>query len=438
MLPEITVNKLIERFKELDLESNALKEADSKTLKEQETQSIGGEDHFKKPFTKKDVNFVLLNIPSGKPSRKKPNERVRQSSQKGDTCYYYALKVCAMLDPNYLKLQSEKNRKLASRFRKKITDSHIEKTESIKIIKTVLLIQFNDEDFNFMMQSKNKETVIQHFMEFMESPLFHSTQSEDDRESFKEIIDEFIKSNSFSMLDFLNARKSATEMAAAIEFLQLLGLDPEQEILKYHNNITEEYSKMNIRAPNHKKMSSPKELNEHLTLAGKKGIYMKVVELHMTQIFNLKESPWKPINGIELLYNLIKNSGKPMIIGGYFGVIFYSDINKAKKTIGPIEHYHVFGFAKGTHLGISKIYEYDINAHAIAVIGIEMTPESNTTKGYVYFLDPNDESIANKPRVVYKLSYEQFCKYCIPNTVKEMNSEDANTRIRKKSSFGYI
>ncbi|MEC7838649.1 MAG: hypothetical protein VX777_01265 [Chlamydiota bacterium] len=146
-----------------------------------------------------------------------------------------------------------------------------------------------------------------------------------------------------------------------------------------------------------------------------------IVDL-MTKLFNLTPFNWSPNDTIDDLIQELKEKG-PAVFYGQLGAEFYKEAPfklKSKKTIG--EH-AVYGWRPGQQISNPSA------GHVVLAIGAEKIKD----KGYVYYIDPNEESDPKYPqkKKVYISSYKGFCE----KSVTSIGSEKSQCFDRK---FAYL
>ena len=116
------------------------------------------------------------------------------------------------------------------------------------------------------------------------------------------------------------------------------------------------------------------------------------------KMYGLEISSWRPVHPIESLIQELKQHG-PLFVQGCFGSEYYSV--PPRKLEKVLEGREVYGWLK------SDLKESSfVNDHAILIVGAEKIE----TRGFVYFIDPNDESDPQdiKKQKIYVMSYERL------------------------------
>jgi len=347
-------------------------------------------------FVVNQANNVLLNLPSGKPNTKAPQpKRVLQPIQKGwSCCTYYAMKINVMQKEGYLIRQKEPDRKQASLYRKALTQRDA--------------ILHNIQQYILLLKEEKKHN------NFLKNPGYYIKASiENYQEEGKKATSSMNQAIYSGLIDFLNIYsknlsqdifsfhktyqenfKSQKWQQAATDFLKSLNIDIEisgKELLASISVLTKQAALINP------KLSQVFESNSKSSL----WVLRQLVNQQLHQVFDLKPVTWSPANKIEDLITSLK-TGKAMIVSGFYGQLCYS---KPSMVVLKLDTYQVKGWPKGSHRGTTACMQSLGQGHTIAVIGAEKDDQ----KEYVYYIDPGDSSDPSQARIVYKMSYEQFC-----------------------------
>lgn len=366
-------------------------------------------------FIKNTEKFILLNVPVGKPNRNpksaKSLPRVIQPAQKGPFCYYYALKINAMMKDDYLKRQAEAERKIASEYRKGMTKIYVETEFLIPMLHAFLNSHYGSD-----LRSTNKEVVVKTLRECTPlagidpdscSPLMVKCLSNGkDQEAFRQFVDDFANAQSADLLKFVEERHLRNRIGEGLTFLRRLNLDPIEECQKIEN-----YRKKQI--PTIPSESNLEENFEKIKLDNKERIVIAAVEHKLSEIFGLKSTTWKPDDNIDVLFKLISDKREPMVFSGYYGPSYYT----GKEGLSKKEnHYDVYECRESTR--VPFITSDNSICHCVNIIGVEK--DSNVSGlGWVYYIDPEEESSPfgkKSTRKISRMDYKTFCTYAIDDT----------------------
>jgi len=391
-------------------------------------------------FVQNSDTFVLLHVPPGKPNRKDNGKtRVVQKQQKWGTCWYYALKVGAIIRPDYIERQKATDRKWVSAYRKAMTKLFM----SLDYIEQELAFLHNNPAQNLIDSRKkhgipptksvetatkevemlkkastifgaDKKQAKEFFDEYVASrdSLFQKV-SPTVRENFKAIFIPFMQEYFMSpcphITAFRNAYFNIEQMNIQSAFIQQCGLDPEKACQQagrdlFHQFVTAGLKESKEAMPFKHLAVHTSQMEPQVQFKLHKYAASKLVE----KAYNLKPLAWHPeTSTLDDFIKELKN-GRAIRVGGFYGHAHYNKPpNPFKKPeIAPI--YDVFGFPPGSHLKQEEILESE---HAISVIGAEKKP-GTTNEGWIYYIDPNIESAPNQKRKIFVMSYKQFCLQC--------------------------
>ncbi|MHB1949570.1 MAG: hypothetical protein ACYCQI_15835 [Gammaproteobacteria bacterium] len=354
----------------------------------------------------KSEDLILFDIPSGKkyPTAKEP---VTQEAQKGNTCWYYIFNYLrprigkiAELENKLDEKEADKDELIHARKVEKIISTHRKKTylldvhlqhgfELSKYCNTreraaKELKEFN-QDYDALMKAKNNPALYAKLPERIKKLNLVSLIIN------IEILERFLAQSQDATLnrfavrifneDFVNACK---------ETISKLGFDPEKELRRQRELITNQPFKVVISEGQDQKM-----------------LFNMVVHRLAAESYHLKSSAWIPKNGFQALRDALAKEG-PLAIGAHLGIPFYIDDPKPGGNVGK---YQTFFWPKGSQKSIH------IQGHYILLVGAEqVTTKAGATQDTVLFIDPYDQSIAGEPRKVYRVSFKTLCEN-ISNTL---------------------
>lgn len=404
-----------------------------------------------KRYLKNSDDFVLLNILAGKPNRKRELEidplYVRQPQQKMGSCIYHSFKIAALSDQDYLIKQQTAARKAASQFRKSMTLANY--IRQIFIFFFPIINQktpvVQDENTSNKSKASNtsevfKRSFITNFRMIIkmlqeEGELFQlvnmkeEKSTKDDYEILAGLLSAFVdKYESSKELDpeiFSTQEYFRERISGCLTFLRALNLDPVKACMEGAKMLNEQLTK---------ELYVVKEEFAGMQLEEKLWILNVTAEFHLARVFDLAPNKhWSPLDEINVLLKALKQNPKPFIIGGGFGKLHY---NKKEIEVTSIDHYAVYGFPKDSHKG-----SLQTSTHCVAMIGVEINRKGNMPSGWVYYVDPLDSSDPNhsdskkRQRKIFKISYEQFCKWALDNSNR--NEGDHPVKPSKNLKYGY-
>lgn len=382
---------------------------DTKTL----TEAAITANNDRELFVSNDDECVLLRIRPGKPNRKAAEpKRVTAPAQKGPSCFYYAMKVSAFLEEDYLKRQNEPDRKAASKYRKRW--SALNYYQELKEWLVNFIVSDKADALSFMLASASKLdkktqviTIARLMLQMGSKTTGEGAPTPLFIEQATAFINRFEKSKEKDILEFLKIAMKQDQVKAGISFLSDLGLNVNEECLAHAAKLNAKWAlftrdSVYYEGDNIYTMS----LSNQLSLVHKTALKF------LYKIFDLKPIDWSPLDNIDVLFNLIKVQKTPIEFGGFYGILSY---NKPRVKVDEnFEDYRIEGWPKGSHKGKDLAQETAFEGtHAISVIGVKKNKGAGKGQGHVYFLDPRIASEPNAPRIVLKMSYEQFCEYCM-------------------------
>lgn len=342
-------------------------------------------------------NQIIWDMPYGKPDRKNSIEgkeeqkRIARQSQKGDTCWWYAIQDLRNSCPK--DISEREMEKKFSIFRKKMTISG-------EIKKNLNNFLYNFEcgvKIGLFYDKETSHRFIESFISGIEdkniagniekriTEFFKTNEMSITNDNFKKFINKF---ELYIESDFFKNNRSVT-----CEFSEKKLLVSSSDVVKRLTCISESLQEvpMQFRA---------EIVNQQFLDGGDK----KVASLFKADIVHrfilcsgLKKSTWTPSKGIELMILDLKKYGV-MIAAGKLGAPFYTE--KPFKLSSKIGEKEVWGWSPNSY------NEKAEDAHMVVVIGAGKVEKEE----HVYFVDPNDPSDPLNPmlRKIYKMSYKRF------------------------------
>lgn len=301
---------------------------------------------------------ILYALLSGKPN---PNEecilgedkrnRVFQSAQKGNTCFWYVFQFMHLRIGKKCCQELESTRHyhaLSSEWRKGLT--HHEENFPIR------MKQFETEA-PFLKQvgkKKAKKFLLQNENPFCIPKIFFNNYV-----SFGVYAKSFLEQNTHTNLyDFLYAKRLKERIKICKNFLE-----------KTHDL----------------KQIVSQKVWKTLSLEQKAMNLFLYTRRSMAKIYGLKVSTWKPVDGIDKLIQELKDKG-PLAIYGNLGYPAYSAPPlKKSESMGNRD---VFAWGKKP-----ECFESDGMCHSVLLVGAKKVER----QAFVYLIDPNDPSDPQNP-----------------------------------------
>jgi hypothetical protein len=121
---------------------------------------------------------------------------------------------------------------------------------------------------------------------------------------------------------------------------------------------------------------------------------------------------WRPSQDFDLLVRCLKIGG-PMVIAATLGPSYYS--TPPTHVFAQIAKHQIYGWAHAPDVSWGK------SGHVLVLVGAGLIEG----KECVFYLDPNDASLPDKPRKVYSVDYSVFIKVaCSINGIPIEDGED--------------
>lgn len=359
-------------------------------------------------FVKDNDTAVLLNVPLGKPNRKRVDTKdplwVTQRRQKGpDLCLYYSLKLSAMMEEGYLEEQNKVQKKIASEYRKErsiisyknifiqfLLSQHLKSLKKLNKVDIILILRKIASSYEGEALSPKIAELIK---DFDSSAAMHA------------FLDDFEKSESQNIFDFANDLHMKERIGSGLTFLRRIGLDPMEAYKAWHavkSNMLKEVGKV---------ASIDVDNFENLPRLHKLIAIESTTDQQLIKIFDLQPLNWSPSShGIDDLAKLIKAGGKPLLAGGNFGKSTYKNC----EFHCNFKHYTVFRVKNEKEDVEPERNSIGKTDHAVLIVGIEKTKGKDAkSAGWVYLIDSEDNCDPlqkDASRTLYFMSYEQFCK----------------------------
>jgi hypothetical protein len=205
-----------------------------------------------------------------------------------------------------------------------------------------------------------------------------------------EVLDLFLAQDRFdSFDDYLFDLKLAKRGQIIIEALEALGVTREQIAIQLTTSASASDSELITRAG-----AAFTELPMRVWISYAQQYAQNVY----SNFFGLKYLSGKSEDDIDVLIDLLASRG-PVVVTGSLGFSFYA--SEPKKLDEKYGLRHVYGWPVGSVKGKASQF-----FHCVTLVGAL----KKETKGYVYFLDPQDVSDPSHPELerVFKISYATF------------------------------
>lgn len=328
---------------------------------------------------------ILLNIPSGKRYLSNPHSYFKQPSQKGSTCWYYSLKFIQPRVGKHPELQYLPERlfeKSLSTLRKNLTTIEVEYRASKAWLKTLCE---NSEELEKGPLVLDK-LFVEDSKKVLESLIEDGFLEDSDSQKELQLYEDFLKQNTYKTLDeFIQCQSLLKEIRLMEDFLATFHIDLEQEGNAY------------LRTENNSKHTYH-SLLAHTTKAAFESVKTTLFYTIIKTIcsgYDISISDWKPSDDIYKMITTLKAQGA-LVVMGILGKPYESSPNP---NVQSLHHYNIISHKPFVTTAPSS-------SHCVVVIGASV----KDSKEYVYIIDPNDESDPNQPRVVYEMTYQDFCK----------------------------
>lgn len=342
---------------------------------------------FKKDSTKQFLE-ILVDVKFGKSYLSNPDQRIDQKSQKGGTCFYYALNY---LRPRFGKFFDESYP--GRDIEKKISNFRKIMTELSKLHEHLLFfakaITHDKEILKKMIQSDSIE-----FIKITGKVFF-------------ELINYFIGHDKFSLEGLINLHIAYVTIESAKNLLVDLGIKPDDAIKEYKNKYF------------------PKIANE-LSFGEEGSLLTGATYEIIADKYHIKYTKWYPAQAFIGLAEAIEREGAIAVSCDF------SDFSIA--TSKPLQQkfgkWDVYGWNESDFL-ITEKRKSDfniINRHRILIVGLQQYGNDQ----YVVYMDPNSPNTADGPNVIFKIPYKFFIN-CL-TSVHTWHKEEQ----RKVGPYGYV
>lgn len=327
---------------------------------------------------KSSEDFILYQLPVGKPDPSQncvfgevdKRDRVFQSAQKGNECWFYAAKMIsprAPKNPGSFKNPCHYLEKL----RGKEQLCSLRRKETLKADE---LLKFGNRFFPFVkldLPAYEKDWDIN-----FEKAQFLITRNEIE-DSTKSIFKEFVQQKkSLTVHKFLLERRNDVFLKKIKIFEKFIKSFCES------NKINYDISTISLAQTDLEKYGY---------------LYCLVQMFTMKRGYDLRNALWNPTLTIDKLFNEVVEKG-PLIVHGYIGQIYYfDDPVEMKDKIGGKSIYY---WPKGSKRILDTGQKIKMS-HQVVLVGV------NKAKSQVYFVDPKDPSDPKKTELqkIYTISY---------------------------------
>lgn len=357
-------------------------------------------------------NAIMTHIEAGKLGK---NGRVDQAAQKGETCSYYVMNYLRDRIGKVVPAGMEEKRKLESlisKQRKEYTKLTIVRACEWALVSTAAQY-INVHRAEHRTIDSIQETLIRTVQVFLADPgfnvFFEQTNGYPFLPEHQEYMKEFIRelkstyqyylSKGYPLQELLDIVK-LTELKQSKAFISFY----EKCFKAHHLDVNELYNMFRKDCSGIVGIYPlPSSLNDFQDDA-KNMILHQIYLMNNLRLNNIKQSNWHPKDGIDGLINLIRERG-PLMASGFIGKHYYDESSIVDLKVGKI---HARGF-KPNSAKISK----DSDAHVILIIGVTKCGYEKSKSDLVYYIDPKIPQKANRPLVVFTVSYTTFVKRLI-------------------------
>lgn len=334
-------------------------------------------------------NSILYEIPPGKPNstqqcstEEDKRERVLQDSMKGAACWYYTFNFIRKRigkNPSKELLNERAIEAICSQRRK-------EQTAYDDAFPVSIAELYSKSDVSLLKRLDLKNAQL--FLESKLSSFFNLSESLEGRSSIVPYIQEFIKEKKHdNMYDFLIYKRASKIIELNMNFLS------------------------NFKTDIHK-MTEHERWNE-LDIEQKATALDAYVRDFSADLYNLKKSSWKPIQGIDKLIQELKEKGPLMILGDFGPSSYIDEPFKMNKKISGRD---IYAWRPESNRNES------VAGHSVLLVGAKKIQN----KAFAYFIDSCDPSDPNdkSKQKIYMISFRNLTSnICSLTGHKELNSE---------------
>jgi hypothetical protein len=336
------------------------------------------------PVVHSAASQILYAIPPGKPDPKAfcsketvySRPRVVQQAQKGPTCWYYALNMVRARigkNPSEDFIQEREIEKIVSLRRKLVTRIRSEQDSDLAIVKQLM------EDPNYTKhQLWMKEGALKLrplFKRLSEDP---KTVEREEVVKVDTILKGFVEQDRFKDLKAYVCALYC-EQLNKINYMYLKNLGQNPEKYFYEDQAADSLSVV-------REWSSVSDQEKRALLDN----YFFRASFEK---YGLQVSPWHPEHGPQRLVEVLRDKG-PMYTKGQLGRAYYAE---DPHVVDKIDSRNILGWKKGAKRVDLQIF------HSVVVVGA-----SFEGRGFVYFVDPLDQSGPEEERPIYVSSYDKF------------------------------
>lgn len=366
-------------------------------------------------FLKNTKEFVLLSSSQGKSYITDSEKFIKQSGQKGGTCSIYSCLFAPRFGKNIEILQELFDATGDLEAKELLDLRNIEKIIS-KYRKEYTLLDLDSRSGSLTSQLDNIS--IDEADEYIHQ-LTHLPDGKPEEVQFLvKILTDFQTQNDsddlhYELYDYLEYIFYKKSIKLHLELLQQLNAN--SILKKVFENVKE-------------KLHAPADLPiEAFDIKSQDKFYGIAAELATAKAKQLQFTDWNPLDGIDGLMHCIQTHESPLRISGMFGSAYY---NAQPTSAGLLEGYDVYYWKPGEYKSEVDMPE---DNHSVLIIGAQ----KNGNNGYVYFIDPKDESIPGVARKIYKISYERLLtSLCTPHGESKKYIGDLKEAIQTKKITG--
>ncbi len=393
---------------------------------------------FKYPTLIQTESSFMYSLPEGKPDvRHYPltlensdsRPRTRQSSQKGPTCFFYAmnplrLRIGPNPSPEFQEARAVE--KLISDYRKKITTWRLDAIPAVArtFEKMTAAMEISTRRSDLF---KNRD-VIDDLLEQM-----NSVSITDERSvvavKAKELFEQFLgQTECDDLIDFIYATNKATLIGLSLDFLTQLTKDPQKAYeerisLDVSETLSIEYGREILPSDPIVEKTVAQDCTSFKEYQERVWDMCELAHLEAAKAFGFAFAPWTPENSVSDLQNCLKTYG-PLIVTGKFGAYNYSVPAAIKETVSgkPIYGWmtkdRIPEFKQPSRLG--KSY------HAVILIGAKKA-------GFVYFIDPDDSM-----KKIHLISYANLTTHALHKGSQFTFAETRNMKETYPPSYALL
>jgi len=367
-------------------------------------------------------DIVMINVTPGKPDPSQiyqpqngddQRQRVPLSAQKGNACWFYALKILHGGIGKFPSkgFEAQRNIEIAISTRRKHLSELYKQNDMEKLFVDAIVTQHQElqaKGYNIPLSTLYSKDA---FRPFLDSDV--ATQTLDQSEEAVK----YSQHTNLLLTQFIN-QQQFDDLPSFVKYRYIKKRNIINSVLLKELNIDiEKMYQADIIASGFKNMPDWKDLPEenkfsYLDNFGFRSAY---------NAFNFTESQWNPTQGFSALFQCLQTQG-PLVVSGKLGKSYY--VSPPFELSQKIAGRAIFGWQLNSKRENSEIAKF----HTVVIIGAK---RGLNGKGYVYFVDPQDGSDPSnlEQQRIYIISYENLVQNIVNLRAEMYLSESGNKRL---------